>query len=472
MNISLDSFFRFPNFVRTRFAHYIWLIPVITWYIALFPGRLGYDYALLSRIIRQDESTSWWGASYFWFFKYATIKANTIALISFIGLVCLTHSLYYLINSLELSSKVRKRTLLFFFCNPLFGVFGVTVSHDVFQTSAIILMTSLVILYIRKTVFVAQHYITILLAGLYSTSTNIGLIIFVGSMIIFGSFKLKSRLLLVAPALLLFVISNICIQEESSLTLNRNDYVRNWILIDLKCLVQHPESKVLESEWRTLETYATLNQWKTPVSCSNPDVLAEPLRLRNVDEPLNRQLLMTYFHIASRQPAILLMSHIQRSRVALPPPFFQAPSNQVNLDIEVPIGQGTNTALQNGPGVLHISIDDLKLSQRPKLLRPLEAITLFPVFLLNQASWFWTWGGLWLYPILIYFVKQRSYVRKLSQMLGLFFPTLLLHLLIIVTGPSSLGRYVMSTILLGNLLTTVLLIQAYQRRFHEEDFTE
>ena len=50
-----------------RDVKYILLIGcvVVFWYLAFFPGRLGYDYSLAIRMIQEGESTDWWTSTFF-----------------------------------------------------------------------------------------------------------------------------------------------------------------------------------------------------------------------------------------------------------------------------------------------------------------------------------------------------------------------------------------------------------------------
>jgi len=428
-------------------------LPVLFWWVALFPGRLGYDYALLARIIREDEQTSWWGASFFWLFKITTFDSQFLGLISFISLISLAHALSHFVKSVIPNETNADKTLIFIYCTPLFGVFGLTVSHDTFQTSGIILLTSILIQSHLGSMDKKSLSFNLLLCGVYLTTTQYGIVIFlvVSLFLIRKHFKLV--ILSMTTVLLVFGVSNLAITQESKMTIQKEFFIRDLILIDLKCIAQHDEAEITPTEWEFLETFAPREAWEEKVSCSNPDILAAPLKLRENGTPLTFSFVENSLKIIAKQPAIPVMSHIQRSRVALPPPFFQPPDNQVDLDVKKPIGLGTNTALQSGPGLLHPSIDDDVLGNRPGFLRPLEGIALLPAFIVNQASWFWSWGGLWLYPLVLLFFRLVA-DRKIV-LLKLLAPTILLHLVIIVAGPSSLGRYVMSTILMGLVCFTI-----------------
>jgi hypothetical protein len=348
----------------------------------------------------------------------------------------------------------KQRVLLVVISTPLFGVFGVTVNHDVFQSAGIILLVSLAIRIQKGIIVESEIGFILVLAGLYLTSTQIGLIIFAVFLI---PLFLKKKFWVLALAISMFLLSlvaNLGIDNKGKASEFVPATIRNLILIDLKCIVQHPDVSLKNEEWFILERYAPKSSWLQQTSCSNPDVLAAPLFLEKVQVPADRELFKLFFKLVTQEPSIPIMSHIQRSRVALPPPFFQPPTNQVSLDVDLPIGQGTNTALQTGPGILHPSIDDDVYDIRFRVLKPLEALALFPAFLMNQASWFWSWGGLWLWPILFFFVRQMK-LRKCNELFPVFAPILTLHFLLFLVGPSSLGRYVMSTIYMGVILAYV-----------------
>jgi hypothetical protein len=163
-----------------------------------------------------------------------------------------------------------------------------------------------------------------------------------------------------------------------------------------------------------------------------------------------------YFSIFLKNPAIVIQAHLQRSSMALPPPFFQGPQNQVDRNIDNPIGLNTNIALQLGPEVLHPSIDYSAFKINNSFLKTMESIALFPTFIVNQASWFWGWGGFWLWPIFIYLifiVKERNILK----IVVLIYPILVTHLILIAIGPIPAPRYVFPTILVGNITLLFLI---------------
>lgn len=424
------------------------------WYLGLFPGRLGFDYALLTRMVQDGEATAWWGATYYWIFRLLTFEGEIIYVLSLVGLLILTASIFYFIDSLSLSMKNRLRVKSFLMATPLYGVFGVNVSHDVFQVSGLLLFSGLLLrVFLNQKSSTLHVFMISIAASLCLLMTQTGIVISAFMVLLLSKFlKVRALIVLIFMALI-YSGSGIGLPKSESSIAHVSSTIPRLLLVDLKCVVQHPDVVPTEAEWLVLEQFGTRVAWKEPVPCSNPDILAEPLGLNSLlakDRSLEISwpLIQTYWSVVGRDPAIVVMSHIQRSRVALPPPFFQPPTNQVSWNVDEPIGLGTNTAIQDGPGLLHPSIDETSVQIHLQILQPLEVIAQGLTFLINQASWFWGWGGLWLYPILFfYFYRMRvRSVRTLSLLLS---PTILLHLSIVLIGPSSLGRYVMSTVYMG-----------------------
>jgi hypothetical protein len=364
------------------------------------------------------------------------------------------HSVVFFVDSIVPKQESLK-ILLIFNCTPLFGVFGVTVSHDVFQAAGIILLTSVLIRSLSSELIKKETSIALTLSALYLTTTQYGIIILILCCLYLIRRSFVIAISSIVVGVIVYSLSTISITNESQKTPREEYVLRDLLLADIKCIAQHDQSEITLEEWTYLEVFAPRSAWKEKVSCATPDELLAPLALRDNNTQVSFELLQTSIKIFLRQPAIPVMSHIQRSRMALPPPFFQPPSNQVDLDVKKPIGLNTNTSLQAGPGLLHPSVDDDIMASRPSFLRPLEAFALLPAFIINQASWFWSWGGLWIYPFIFLLVMWFS--RSTTTLIKVLAPTLVLHSILFIVGPSSLGRYVMSTITMGVICLIILL---------------
>jgi hypothetical protein len=235
------------------------------------------------------------------------------------------------------------------------------------------------------------------------------------------------------------------------------------MIADLKCIAQHEQASLSNRDWQFLQGIAPKSEWLIPLSCTTVD---EPVGSLVSREPeamiLDRNFLFNYASVIAKNPAVFGMAHIQRSRGALPPPFFQGPDNQVELDTSVPIGQGTNTALQNSIEMLHPSVDEPSVNIRVSILKPLEVLAQGFTFLVNQASWFWGWGGLWLWP-LVYFFITRVKEAKIIFRLTAIAPILLLHTMLVAVGPAPLPRYVMSAIISGIACLVIIILEGLER---------
>lgn len=422
------------------------------WYLGLFPGRIGYDSIQAINLMRDNRSTDWWTGWYFRVLELSTFRGNSIWLASLISLCTLYLALKLFIFSLPISRAVMEKVFFALCLSPLFGNFAVTVSHDTFFTSGILLLVGYSFRIRSGLSSRAIQYIPVAVAVLLLTSKS-GYIALAGFLVFLLCCRTPALkvFIYICFTISLFVLSNIGI-SKTSVPLEIMPAVA-----DLKCVTQHPEANISKSEWNFLATINPIENWREPATCSSMDEALIPLSDSNIELVDRWEFLKYYLSIASKNPAIVIQAHLQRSSEALPPPFFQGPQNQVDQDIRNPIGLNTNTALQLGPEVLHPSIDDPRLKMDFGPFIYVQPLLLFFSFLINQASWFWGWGGLWLWPtILIPIVFFR--ITRFKDLLVVSYPILTNHLFLAVFGPIPAPRYVMSTVLIGLTYTLVTVI--------------
>ena len=441
---------------KTKF-HVLIAAIIAFWYIALFPGRLGADYSGLIRIIQLHKSSDWFTSTFYWYYRITSFDGRAIFLSSFIGIILLSFALYFFLFSLPGSRKSLEKTYLVMLATPFFGVFGVTVSHDVFQVVGLLILIGLEIRIFRKQKIMNFNFLLILIAACLMT-THTG-IVFIALYACLLTIRRKFRQAVILLFVTIFLFFGTSINIDSTFVKGARFY---YFISDLKCIAQHPEARITAPEWQYLESISNYSEWKYPITCSSVQYTGEFLKVKPGMEKVTKSLLINYIHIATRNPAIFIMSHIQKSRGALPPPFFQGPENQVSLDISKPIGFGTNIALQSGPELLHPSIDEPSVKIRIPFLKPLEFIAQIPTFLVNQASWFWGWGGFWLWPICIYWIMKLR-VRKMKDFIVTLHPLVVLHLSLVILVPGAVGRYYMATILIGLTVTILSFIEYLQK---------
>ena len=415
----------------------------LAWYICLFPGRIGSDPVQSVIMMRNGESTDWWTAIYFWFLRLTTFFGQSIWFASLVSLVIIYLSMIYFLFSFN-ENRERIEKISFITClSPLFGNFAVNINHDIFLTSGSLLLIGYSLRHYfgsSKNVdkFVPFWAILLLMNG----KTGYFIVI---SFLLFLLIKKRSYLELLGSALLVVAVFLI-----SGIGITKTPVPMHFLpaLADIKCVAQHPEARISPQEWSYLYSLSTEEKWKDPKTCSSMDIAISEVRSMKLEELNSMEFLKNYFSIAIRNPAIVIQAHLQRASIALPPPFFQGPENQTDRNINNPVGLNTNTALQLGPIVLHPSIDDEKLKVHNSALRTLESAALLFSFLINQASWFWGWGGLWLWPIFVYIIFKLQ-ERSPKKIIELIYPIIVTHILLVAVGPIPAPRYVMTTILVG-----------------------
>ena len=407
-------------------------------------------------MVQRGQSTDWWSALFFWFIKISTIQGRTIAISSLIQIALLFYSCHEFIMTLPFEKNLRRLTLMIFTATPFFGFFALGISHDVFLAAGILLLLSFEF---RKTFDTNTHQkksyerINQPLIIISMSMSKIGLLI----LVIYFSVSFLRReftnaFVIASSSIIIFVISSFGITTQAT-----GLYL--WPAIaDIKCIAQHEQAEISVEQWNWLNKLAPESKWKDPVSCASMDQAVQSLGLEpNINIPLTREFVTNYSQIALHNPLIVVMAHINRSRVALPPPFFPIPANQVDLNLNTPIGQGTNIALQSGPEILHPSIDEPSMKVNKGFFKILEMFVQIPTFLINQASWFWGWGGLWIWVIALLFgLKLRPF--RIRTVLVSIWPILFLHLVLLFLAPNSLPRYVMSTVYCGLIILISLLV--------------
>jgi len=416
----------------------------IFWYVSLYPGRLDSDGSSALLMLAEGESTNWWTATYFWFLKITTLNGIIISLTSLVLLISLYYSLYYFIWSIPLASSRKSLTLFIICLTPLFGNFGVNISHDVFTCSGILLLTGYLTRLVQDNNSPPPRLSSLILATLFLSNslTGIGILVVICCVLVIFFHKYFAVILMSLLAITIFLSTSIGISK------NPIDMPMLPILADMKCVVQHPLVELSKTQKETLFKIETEQTWSTPKTCSSIDAALSDFENLEVTKFDRKAILKTYSELIMEYPEIIIQTHLQRASVALPPPFFAGPRNMTDRNTNNPVGLGTNTALQSGSVVFHPSVDLEKFKLDNRFHRLLEGVALLPGFLMNQASWFWGWGGLWLWPIFGYvFFFLRAPTRKMR--LIVLMPVITNHLILLIVGPVPSPRYVMSTIIIG-----------------------
>lgn len=440
---------------------YAEIILILFWYLSMFPGRLGFDTKLSLEMLRRGESTDWWTSWYWRILQLFTLEGKTVIPFTFVAYSISLFSYYWLLNSLVDAQKSRRWISRRFLMLPIFPVFSMTVQHDVFLMCGIFLWTGLEIRSL-KAIFVSKQiwFLLIFMIPALLSTTHQGVIIsfcFIVRLFILFRPRLAPSFIAFMSWILILLIPNLGIAKGETDS-------GKWIpvFMDIKCVVQDKDSSITYREWKILEKFLPISSWQKPYRC---DEINSNDWLQNIDysKVNSKELLSVYLPIMTRNGETAIMAHIARSNFVLPPPFFPAPPNQVNLNLTIPIGESTNVALQNGPPLLHPSVDDQLVRVIPSILLPIQYLAQIPVFLVNQASWFWGWGGLWLLMIILNLMQLRRR-ENFNRIFPTLLPFLTLHGFLFAVGISSTPRHVSSTVIFG-VLSALSIIERYRLPF-------
>lgn len=451
---------------------------ILFWYISMFPGRVGADTAGAIRLIQSGESTDWWTALFFWFLKLSSFNGTTIAITSLIQLIILSIAFYWLVIALPGSKTVIEKSFLIMIATPIFGAFGTTVGHDNLQVSGIFILLGIELRNIRKLELRKKTLVKAYISSIFCLlTTHTGIFLILLSLLILTVRKFfKMSIYLLLLTFFILTVSSIGVTKSlyNGIAVNKTSQVKySAFIADLKCIAQNPSSEINEFDWERLTRIAPKSDWLISLSCANSDPAINSLDLHKSKYDFSStEFGKTYLTISSKNIAIVAMAHIQRARGILAPPFFQAPDNQVVLDTKIPIGFGANNALQTGPEVIHPSNDEPTVSVNSRWLKPLNMLAQIPIFLVNQASWFWGWAGLWCWPIVIYWIWKIK-IRKAKDLIISLYPIIGLHTILLLTIPTSIARYYMAAIILGIFVTILMLVELMTNKVTEaEDHME
>jgi hypothetical protein len=284
---------------------------------------MGADAVGLLQTIRSGQSTDWWTGAFYWFFRITSIDGNYPVITALVQLVIMCVSMVYFVRSLPFQNEVQNIALLVFFSLPIYGFFAMSISHDLTQTTGIMLLVAIEIRRLRN-IEVERLPLIIMCASLLLITTHTGIIIF-GLALLRNIFFLKQlkTLLLSTIVLSVFFLSSVGLTSGLSVHGHfvNSSQVKYWsLLAGMKCAVQHEAADLSQKDWLVLLKISSRDNWIEPVSCQNYDYQINVLKLweRNYDFS-NMEFLETYFSIAGKNTAIVAMSHIQRARGVLTP---------------------------------------------------------------------------------------------------------------------------------------------------------
>jgi hypothetical protein len=428
------------------------LIILGIYYIALFPGRPTYDLEIITDMMQIGESAATWSPLYFRLVQVLTLNGQFLGLVSFVGLFTLYFSFKFMLSCFSFSSGLERRVRAIVVTLPIFGFFGLTVNHDVFAVSGILLLTGLLIqspfnLSMRRDGF-------IILGSVFLCSMSwLGIASFLGFVC---ALFFRRHFAMAFASTMILTLSVI----GSAIALNVDAGPSNrWlpILGDLKCIAQDADSSITQSQWKDLSELASKEDWLAPASCVIADFAPDAAEQNIGASPADSLKLWAELTLANQK--VVAEAHLQRAAVALPPFFSSPPPNTYSSDYLLPVGSDVPANLFQFSEFLNTSRDVGRFESPPKFVKPLEIIFINAAFLFNRTSSFWGWGGLW---ITVAFFLQLLLFRNLR--FTSYFPLLFSHLLLLVASPGPISRYVFGSILFGLAWSVAALFAVSERK--------
>lgn len=430
------------------------LIPIIFYSIALFPGRVYRDSTSLLEQMRMGKSSDQWTALYFRYLQVTTINGRYLFLNAIIGLILLTLTFHWFMSSLNITKKTSHLVTLVIVGSPFIGVFGMTVGHDTTTTSGVLLLVGM-LLRIKNLKDYQLSFPIILLGIILCLTSFLGFTAVIGFAFAIGFFNRRKLSVLITVLATVQIIFGSFIFNVSNAS---DNLTMTSFLGDIKCIAQHPDAKISKEQWVSIDKLAPESEWKTETSCWIADNAYFALSEASRDPKATVKL---WGQLASQNPQISMMAHIQRSSVALPPIFFSPPPNMIENDYAVPIGNGTADDLQKYSELFKTSVDDLPSRKfRIPFQSPFEYLALFITFIFNQHSSLWGWAGLWLVAILI--LGKKKFELKMKDLLIVITPLISMHLAMALVSPAPNPRYLMATTIIGISLSLSLIYESFQ----------
>lgn len=427
------------------------LLSLTLYFLLQFPGRIGADANTAMALMRNGSSTSNWTEIYFWFLKVLTFNGHYIALVSFFGLAVFIFSLHYLSNQLWKISTVKSPVIYYILMlSPLVGVYGMTVDHNLQATTGNIFLIGLIIKFYDKKMFNNKDYLIAIFAIFLSAMSFIGVAGLLGFFVslLLVRFPLRKFLSLVLISVFFVLGTTLLPAEPRSL-----GFKYTPMLMDIRCLVPNPNVEISSSDLDFLATLGPIETWKDPVSC----IVAESSEfVRASVTPENQsEIIGVWLRLVRDNPRYVLLAHVQRASVALPPGISVPQPNGYETNLVLPFGSNTPRWLHTFDGVLDDSrYQTEKIQKQPTILAYLQYVVIFPTILLNNFSWFWGWGGLWL------LVGSVVVIRRWGLMgLRFLLPVFMTHAFFFVMSPTPNPRYTYLAITTGLLMLSVTKIK-------------
>ena len=430
----------------TRAETWLPLAVGAAWWVAMYPGLFGEDSLITLEQARSGNVDVWFTAWWVYVIDALSLDTRAIALLTLCGVVLLSWSIREWSRAVLPSGTARVWSIVIMCATPMVGALGIQVRHDAWMVAGFLLCLA-VITRSRSSPAAGLRpadYLQLALAVLLIPTRHNGLPTLIAAavlgLIVLRTQRVRFALTLGAVAAGVFVVTQSATRaagREHSI-----DPVQavEWMMADVSCMVADPSVELTDAQWRTLEPIASRADWKQPVACRfvSPLLIAPTFQPAQV-EPNTGGLVRTWWSLAARYPLQMIVVHLRRVNLFLPPFVGGAPQQEHTPFLH-------STILPNDFGLQWAFP---RVAETARL--PVRGWNALRAVLANAA--------LWLLALLLIAWRRRD-LR--AQLLPTIVVCVALEAGLLATAPISEGRYGLLILVAGQLTTLYLLLERRQ----------
>lgn len=419
----------------------------LAWWVAMYPGLFGEDSLMNLTEARNGPVTVWFTAWWIYFIRFVTFGTRAIPLLTLFGVLTLTFAVRYWAAACFPRGRSRALAICLVCATPLVGALGIQVRHDIEMTAGLLLCAAVVG---RagdpawpRVVDVALLVFAVLLIATRHNGVAVVLAAGLACLLMPGTVLVRQglTLLIVAGAVLAgtFAATRIAGHTQIADPLGAVE----WAITDISCLLSKEGVEVPDGSWAYLTTVASRTDWPQPNSCrfmAKELFAAASFRQAPVRENPGA-LLRVWLGLALQNPLQMLLAHVERVRIFLPPfvagvprmdnlPFIHSTILPNNLDLEwtFPRVAGTVRLIARAWNALAVVVGN---------------------------------AGLWLIALV---VSVKVLGEPTSAMRVTIYLAVALELSILVAAPMSEARYGLFILIAGQVAALVTCFEMWFRR--------
>lgn len=414
----------------------------------MYPGLFGEDSLITLGQARSGDVDVWFTAWWVYVIDALSNGTRAIPLLTLSGVLLLTWSIREWAVAVLPEGRARAWAIVIICATPLVGALGIQVRHDAWMVAGFLLCLA-VIARARSSPaprLRAIDYLQLALAVLLIPTRHNGLGTLIAAavlgLIVITHQRLRFALTIAAVAAGVFIVTQSATRAAGRAHSIDPVQAVEWMMADVSCMVTDPAVALTDEQWRAIEPIASRSDWKEPVACRfvSPLLIAPTFQAARV-EPNMRGLVRTWSTLAMRYPVKMIVVHLRRVNLFLPPFVGGAPEQSKTPFLH-------STILPNDFGLQWAFP---RIAETARL--PVRAWNAMRSVLANAA--------LWLMVLLVIAWRRRD-LR--APLLPTIVVCVALEAGLLATAPISEGRYGLLILVTGQLAVVYLLLEHWQQR--------